>query len=377
MSEFDAVAKLQAEIVRQNKVIQALMNRAERNTSTYGSNFNLFQTTITLESQIRQRTLELEASRHKTEIIARELRESENRYRLIIDNSPIGIHELDLDGRVISMNRAGLLMRGLKNESEVLWSSYLEIVSPADQERIHKLLKLATAGETCHFEFKCNTPEEQFLKSCFVPIKDKNGVVIKLVGISEDITKRKQNEEQIHKLAFYDTLTQLPNRRLLLDRLKQAMNTSKRTGSYGVVMFMDLDNFKGLNDSYGHDMGDLLLVETAHRLNGCIREMDTVARFGGDEFVVIVSMLDTDKDKALNKAATVAEKILSALGEPYVLNKQCQEGQVNIVEYSCTASIGMVLLQETSLSPEDIFKQADTAMYKAKAEGGNRMRFSS
>ena len=142
------------------------------------------------------------------------------------------------------------------------------------------------------------------------------------MGIMEDITERKHAEELIHNFAFFDALTQLPNRRLLNDRLSQTMLASKRSSHYGALMFLDLDNFKPLNDAHGHDAGDLLLVEVARRITQCVREVDTVARFGGDEFVIMLSDLDVDKTESIAQAAIVAEKIRSSLSEPYVLTLQ-------------------------------------------------------
>lgn len=369
------VPALQAEIVRLNKMIQALMNRAESNTSLQGSDFNLFQTAITLEDQVRRRTVQLENARLETDKITRALRESENHNRLLVENSPVSIHEIDLVGRVTSMNRAGLLMRGVKEEAEVQGTFYLDAVCDADRERIGKLLATAYAGETSHFEFRANRPNEKIFKSCFVPIKNKNGSTEKLMGITEDITERKNAEEQVRKLAFYDTLTNLPNRRLLLDRLGQARAASKRSSRYGAVMFLDLDKFKSLNDTHGHDMGDLLLIEVARRITGCLREIDTVARFGGDEFVVMLSDLDEEKNQALEKAGNLAEKIRITLAEPYLL-RRLQEGDVEkIVEHHCTSSIGVVLFLRQDASQDDILKWADTAMYQAKADGRNTVRF--
>lgn len=497
---------LQAEIARLNKIIQALMNRAERNASMQGTDFNLFQTAITLEDQVRLRTRELEVARLDTEKITRDLRESENYYHLLIQNSPVSIHEIGLDGRIISMSRAGLLMHEVKEECEVQGTLYLDKVSTADRERIAELLAKAYAGETSHFEFKANVPRGLIFNSCFVPVRNKNGGVEKLMGITEDITERKRAEEaikianefsrivmdsiddaisiidvsdyriigcnavflkqvglaeadivgrrsyeltnnqpypcsplfdicpmketfttgkhseaeylhslangdkfytevsispvfdrngkvvsvvhvsrditerkkieeQIRNLAFYDTLTHLANRRLLNDRLGQVMAASKRSGRYGAVMFLDLDNFKPLNDMHGHNIGDLLLIEVAHRITRCVREMDTVARFGGDEFVVMLSDLDVDQELSIEQAGIVAEKIRVTLAEPYLLTSREGDNTEITVEHHCTSSIGVVLFINHEASPEDVLKWADMAMYQAKEGGRNLVHF--
>ena len=190
-----------------------------------------------------------------------------------------------------------------------------------------------------------------------------------------EIIKRKQVEEQVRQMAFYDALTNLPNRRLLIDRLNQTIAASKRNACYGALMFLDLDNFKPLNDKYGHEVGDLLLIEVAQRLTSCVREVDTVARFGGDEFVVILSELDADPATSAAQASITADKILTALSEPYCLNIN-REGQVDsTLEHQCTASMGVAMFIDHDLSPESILKSADLAMYQAKEGGRNRACF--
>lgn len=182
-------------------------------------------------------------------------------------------------------------------------------------------------------------------------------------------------DEKISGMAFYDALTRLPNRHLLEDRLAQTMAASKRSGLYGALMFLDLDNFKPINDKYGHCAGDLVLVEAARRINDCMREVDTVARFGGDEFVVMLGELAVDKGESTVQASIVAEKIRTILGKPCTL-KFKQNGKEEItVEYHCTPSIGVVLFNNHETSLEDILKSADMAMYQAKEAGGNQIRF--
>lgn len=187
--------------------------------------------------------------------------------------------------------------------------------------------------------------------------------------------ERKQMEDKVRQLAFHDTLTKLPNRRLLIDRLLQSMAASKRSGCFNALFFIDLDNFKPLNDTYGHDVGDLLLIEVARRISSCVREVDTVSRFGGDEFVVMLSELESDKAESTIQAGIVAEKIRATLAKPYLLTIR-QEGKAErTVEHHCTSSIGVVLFTNHEASLEDILRWADIAMYQAKEDGRNLIRF--
>ncbi len=206
------------------------------------------------------------------------------------------------------------------------------------------------------------------------PVHDENGKVASYVGIFSDITQRKANEQEILNLAFYDPLTGLPNRRLLNERLAHAQAASKRDGRYCALMFMDMDKFKQLNDTHGHSMGDVLLVEVARRISSCVREADTVARFGGDEFVVMLCDLDADREKSAAHAAAAAEKIRAMLAEPYVL-RMVHGTKATKVEHHCSSSIGVVLFSGQTASPEEILKWADIAMYQAKADGRNTIRF--
>ena len=189
-----------------------------------------------------------------------------------------------------------------------------------------------------------------------------------------DITVRKAAENEIKNLAFYDPLTHLPNRRLMLDRLQQALTSSVRHLRHGALMLLDLDNFKTLNDTLGHAMGDQLLLAVAGRLSACIREGDTVARLGGDEFVVILEDLDQVGLAAL-QAESVAHKILKQLSTPYPLNLAPDGDPAQIRQHHCSASIGIALFREHPVSVDELVSRADTAMYQAKAAGRNTLRF--
>lgn len=190
-----------------------------------------------------------------------------------------------------------------------------------------------------------------------------------IYGVSvfgKDITARKAAEESAHQLAFYDPLTDLPNRRLLLDRLRQMISASARRKTYDAVLFIDLDNFKALNDTRGHDVGDLLLIEVADRLQASVRQGDTVARLGGDEFVITLTDLGDQVDQAIGKAETVSKKILETTSRTILLNG---------AEYHGTSSIGVCLFRGDDVTVDELLKHADTAMYQAKNGGRNTVRF--
>ncbi len=192
----------------------------------------------------------------------------------------------------------------------------------------------------------------------------------------EDITERKLKEDLEHQLAYFDSLTKLANRLLLKDRLMQSMLSGKRNHSYGVLMFLDLDHFKPVNDLYGHDAGDTLLIEVAERLKTCVRLVDTVSRFGGDEFVVLLSDLPGNIRQARIEARHVAEKIRITLSVPYLLRLALDDADLErVVTHSCTASIGAVLFLGQDSTYDAIMRNADAAMYQAKACGGNSVRF--
>ncbi len=199
-------------------------------------------------------------------------------------------------------------------------------------------------------------------------VRDDAGQPSHYVAAFSDISERKAAEERIHNLAFYDSLTALPNRRLLMDRLEHALLTSGRSRQYGALLFLDIDHFKTLNDTRGHATGDQLLVDIGHRLGACVREMDTVSRLGGDELVVLIESLGEHESGAVTQAKTIAEKIHASLNEPYWL-KGMDQG------YHGSASIGLTLFRGQETPLDTLFKQADMAMYQAKDAGRNAIRF--
>lgn len=209
-------------------------------------------------------------------------------------------------------------------------------------------------------------------------VKSDAGRPTHYLGTLTDISERKSVENELRSLAFYDPLTRLPNRRLLLDRLQQAMTGGTRTGKAGAVMLLDLDNFKALNDSLGHDVGDHLLIEVARRMESSVRQGDTVARMGGDEFVVMLEDLDVG-GLAAAQAESVATKIHAALNKPYMLacqkSRDTEPSRQNAIRYRCSSSIGIAIFFGDQDSVAGLLKKADLAMYQSKASGRNAVSF--
>jgi diguanylate cyclase (GGDEF)-like protein/PAS domain S-box-containing protein len=194
------------------------------------------------------------------------------------------------------------------------------------------------------------------------------------IAFCRDISKRRQTEQEIYSLAFFDPLTRLPNRRMLSDRLSKLLANSKRNDAYGALLFLDLDNFKPINDKCGHEVGDQLLIEVARRLTGSVREIDTVARFGGDEFVVVLGDLSSSREEMQKQALVVAEKIVDALSVPYHLTRLKGDEKIAIT-HECTTSIGITLFDGKRDNQYDILSHGDSAMYSAKEAGRNRTSF--
>ncbi len=288
----------------------------------------------------------------------------------ILDNMLDGVLTINRHGEIESVNKAAIKLFGYSADEMLGQSVALLLPEPYSGEHDQQMQLFKHSGSN----YLVGNPRE-------ILGKRKDGTVFPIclsvskiarpgrptfVGVIRDITQRRQQEEEIQRLAFYDPLTQLPNRRLLLDRLKQALMTSARSGHRGALMFLDLDHFKLLNDTLGHDLGDALLKQVATRLTTCVREGDTVARLGGDEFVVLLEGLSPAAAESAADAELVANKILHALGQPYTLRWHHHES---------TPSIGIVIFKGDQESTDDLLKKADVAMYQAKAAGRNTARF--
>ncbi len=274
----------------------------------------------------------------------------------------------DATGTIQRVNQAFTALTGFDAQSTVGWSLALMVPAWSDRSFYRHLWDSVARQGQWHGEVTCRYAdgEEHPVALSISAVTGPGGAVSHHVCTLADITDRKRAEAEIRRLAFYDALTHLPNRRLLREHLRLALATSARHGSHGALLFVDLDNFKTVNDTLGHDAGDLLLQTVAQRLTGCVREEDTVARLGGDEFVVMLGRLGSDRARAAERAEAVAEKVRVALAEPVQLAGE---------EHAVTASIGIALFYGHEDAEEDILKRADVAMYRAKGAGRNAVRF--
>ncbi len=297
----------------------------------------------------------------------RAMQESKESYRTLVEWSPepLGVHR---DGKLLYVNPAATAMFGAKSAQELIGRPILELVHPEFRQIV-----LARVKEQTEKGVSVPMMEEKFLKIDGTPIDvEVQSRTIQYQGSAafqvamRDITAHKVAQERIQTLAFYDQLTALPNRRLLLDRLQQALTGSVRYQRQGALMMVDLDNFKDINDALGHGQGDLLLQEVAKRMGSCIREGDTVARLGADEFVALLEQLDQNPLEAAMDAEIVAHKVLATLRQPY---------QLNGTEMACTASIGIALFGEQNEDTVEALKRAELALFQAKALGRNTLRF--
>jgi diguanylate cyclase (GGDEF)-like protein/PAS domain S-box-containing protein len=303
-----------------------------------------------------------------TDITERKRVESDLRIAAIAFEAQEGMCVTDLTGNILRVNRAFTRITGF-DAHEVMGKNPRLLKSGRHNAEFFQAMWAALAqngaweGEIWNRRKDGEVYPEYLI---ITAVKDHGEQVSHYVATFNDITKNKAAETEIMSLAFYDPLTRLPNRRLLLDRLKQALASSTRSGHEGGILFIDLDNFKILNDTLGHNMGDMLLLQVAQRLSSSVRDADTVARLGGDEFVVMLEDLSKDSFEAAAQTESVGKKILAALNRPYLLNHH---------EHRCSASIGATLFSNHETSIDELLQQADIAMYQAKNIGRNVMCF--
>lgn len=298
------------------------------------------------------------------------LHESERRFKTLHDASfgGIAIHD---QGIIRDCNQGLSELTGFSFE-ELVGMNGMLLIAPEYREMVMLNIK---SGQDHRYDAegirKDGSRYHLSIRSKSAPYKGQSLRVTEF----RDVSERKEMEEMIRQQALHDTLTKLPNRRLLNDRLRQAMAAGKRSACHSALAFLDLDNFKPLNDAHGHEVGDLLLIEVADRLMTCVRETDTVARFGGDEFVILLSELSADRNESDLQAGIVAEKIRIALSRPYRLTIRHEGAPEKIVEHQCTASVGVCVFLGQAESEDRILKKADSAMYQAKENGRNLVRF--
>jgi diguanylate cyclase (GGDEF)-like protein/PAS domain S-box-containing protein len=297
------------------------------------------------------------------------MRESEQRFRSLTELSSDWYWEIDDQYRFTRIDGNLEASTGLarfddigrtrwdipaRNMSEAAWEAHREVLRAREVFRELELERVGPDGVSV------------WISVSGAPIFDDKGRFLGYRGVGRNITQRKQVEQRIEQLAFFDALTGLPNRRMLIDRLTKALATVARSRRHGALIFIDLDNFKDLNDTKGHDVGDLLLRQVAQRLRDCVREIDTVARLGGDEFVVMLEELSPYAGEGAFQAEASAKKILAAINQPFELLGHFHHS---------TPSIGVALFHDQLLSVDELLKRADLAMYQAKAAGRNALRF--
>jgi diguanylate cyclase (GGDEF)-like protein/PAS domain S-box-containing protein len=348
-----------SEVVRLNKIVRALMDRAERSTGAQVSDFSLFQTTVILENQVSARTAELEAALRENERISRDLRLAAK----VFETSTEGILVTLPDATIVDVNDAYTRMHGVTRE-EVLGTNPRIFKSDRHDPDFYRRMwsSLLETGQWSGEVWDRRADGSVFPKLLSIAaVKDERGETTHYVGIFSDITEIKAAEDKLTRLATHDSLTSLPNRMLLEDRLARVLARSRRQKNAAAVFFFDLDHFKDVNDTLGHPAGDRLLVEIAKRCLSVVRETDTIGRSGGDEFNVIVSDFTGIEDLAL-----LARRLLSAIDKPVELGER---------EASVTASIGIAVYPDDGDDAAELTRHADIAMYRAKALGRNRFEF--
>ena len=321
-----------------------------------------------------------QALQRQLQELTQTLLEKETLYQQLTEDTRDVLWQTDSDLRVTYISPADERLRGFP-ASEILGRHVFEMFTDEGiavvQKQIQARPMAQESGATEGFsmfevQHRCKDGRMLWGEVFAKPHRDAQGTITGYHGITRETTDRKLLQDQVRNLAFYDPLTQLANRRLLVDRLTQILRSYQRQSGQGALLFLDLDNFKSLNDAHGHGAGDLLLIEVAQRIKTCVRCVDTVARFGGDEFVVLLDALSGD---AVTQAGAIAEKIRVSLAQPYHITVTPTHLPRMTVEHRCSASIGVVLLDGYDTQPNAIIDKADAAMYRAKQDGRNCVRF--
>ena len=323
-----------------------------------------------LENKFCLMGMGIDIAEHKK--VEKAFQESQSRFKKIVEFSPIAMALAGADGTIDYINRKTVETFGYLHDDIPNLDRWWGQTYPDEAYRAEVIVQWTARVEVALANNREIEPAEYN-----VTCKNGSAKVVSIFGvwvgeqvlvIFDDVTERKEAEERIRSLAYFDSLTKLPNRRLVMDRLGHALIASKRTEDFGALMILDLDNFKELNDTKGHDAGDQLLIEVAHRIVACVRMEDTVSRLGGDEYVVMIEGLGQDETSAASQAEIIAEKIRVALNQPYALDRG---GSM----YHSTPSIGVCLFRGNALSSDVLLKHADMALYQAKGAGRNTVRF--
>ncbi|MDO8449494.1 MAG: EAL domain-containing protein [Rhodoferax sp.] len=303
------------------------------------------------------------------------LRASQTRYQLLADNTSDVFWIMDTGRqrweylspaieRLTGFSVDQLMQKPIQTVmSEAIYATFLKVNAARANDYLNQ--SNAPADYTDVLEISRRDGSSVWTESVTHYIRNETGELV-LMGVTRDISQRMKAEEEITQLAFYDTLTQLPNRKLLLDRIQQARTASARSRRLSALLFIDLDHFKTLNDTRGHDIGDLMLQQAAQRLVSCVRGGDTVARLGGDEFVIILQDLNESRDQAAAQARVIGDKVLEVFRQSFSLRGQ---------DHHITASIGIALIEGSDESIDELLKRADLAMYRAKSEGRDTLQF--
>ncbi|MCX7205072.1 MAG: diguanylate cyclase [Proteobacteria bacterium] len=336
------LAKLKRSVAEKKDLVRSLQNKQDE----------LLELNQSLESRVLERTSELKDVSAFNEVI------------LQSTSAPVAVYAAS--GRCVLANEAFATLVGATKEV-LLTQNFHQIVSWRESGLLGDALAALKLQTPLHREVKMVTSfgKHLWVEYHIIPtyLKGEDHLLLQLV----DLTERKRQEDELRQIAFHDALTKLPNRRLLHDRLERAVRSSKRLKNYGAVLFLDLNKFKQLNDTHGHDVGDALLVEVAHRLQNSVRDCDTVARLGGDEFVVLLEDLGEDLTNAAERAELVADKLRAALSAEYVLGE---------IHHFGSASIGIKVMGGVDKDdPDQIIKDADAAMYLAKKNMGSGVAF--